>query len=135
MRLAAVLLFATTCCAATAHLYNLTSGNVLSLHYSRWGSRTLWLILPSGEKLTGEFSAVVDGSVAWGSIYGSVYGTRGSASYNSNGTVVGRRGKSEGAAILVGPSEMIECEFVAGLGGHGVGACQDRAGNKYKLMF
>jgi hypothetical protein len=128
-----VLLAPAILCAASAHLYNLETGQVLKLKYNRWKpGRKISLKLPSGEMMYGEYSTVTNGSVAWGSVYSSVMG----ASASANGTAVAVRGVQRGAAVLVGGGEVFDCEYVSSpLTGHGTGGCRDKQGQLWRLMF
>jgi len=83
--------------------------------------------MPSGEKLSGEYVTLVNSAVGWGSVYSGVY--------SASGVSVGVSGKNQGSAIMTGDrGTILNCEYISS-GGHGSGACEDRRGTKYKLMF
>lgn len=106
------------------------------MKYSRWGSRKVSMKLPNGNVLHGEFSGVVDGSVAWGSIYSNVYSGGGNSAAMASGSSVHVRGEARGAAVLVGSGELFDCEFVSSaLSGHGMGGCRDKQGQFWRLLF
>lgn len=128
-----VFLVPTMICAATAHLYNLETGQVLKLKYGRWRpGRKVSLKFPSGEMMYGEYSTVTNGSVAWGSVYSSVMG----ASASGSGTAVAVGGMQRGAAVLVGGGEIFDCEYVSSpLSVHGTGGCRDKEDQLWRLMF
>jgi len=136
-RLLCALLIPGLLLAAKAHLYNLKTGEVLEMKFNRWTSnRKITMTLANGTVLTGEYSTVPDGAVAWGTIYGSVWGTSGYASGSGNRIGVSRRGLQHGAAVLAGGGVTFDCEYVSSaLNGHGTGACRDNSGQDWKLMF
>jgi hypothetical protein len=134
--LTAILLLVGTALAGTAHLYNLTDGSMTVLKFSRWRGDhgPLHGKMPSGEALTGEYSITRGGNAAWGSIYASVYSPQGSATGSASGTRLGVSLQGQGTAILTGDKgTILNCEFISS--GHGLGACQDNHGVKYKLLF
>jgi hypothetical protein len=106
-------------------LYNLKSGEVtpLKCHSHRKVTGTM----PSREKLSGEYVTMVNSAVGWGSVYSTVY--------SASGVSVGVSGKNQGSAIMTGDKgTILNCEYISS-GDHGSGACQDKRGTKYKLMF
>jgi hypothetical protein len=134
LRLGALLLLPYMLVAAKAHIYNLKTGEVLEMKYGH--SRKVSMCLPNGEVMHGEFSAVVDGSASWGSIYSSVYSGSASATGTGSGISYSIRGKAPGVAVLVGGGEVFDCEFVSSpLSGHGMGGCRDKEGQFWRLMF
>lgn len=127
-----LLVFALSGCQRTARLYNLATGEVFSIVYKK---KRITGTMPSGEKLNGEYSTIQGGSVTWGNIYASVYGSGGSATGSSTGIAVNLDTQARGSAIATGDrGTIIECEYIAGTDA-GAGACKDNRGNKYKLMF
>ena len=84
------------CLAAKARLYNLKTGEVLEATFSRNIFRNshgkISFKYNDGSLLTGEYSRVPTGNVAWGSVYASVIGPRGGASGSGSGMAyAGRR--------------------------------------------
>jgi hypothetical protein len=83
--------------------------------------------MASGEQLSGEYVTVVNSAVGWGSIYSGVY--------SASGVSAAVAGKNQGSAVMTGDKgTILNCEYISS-GGHGTGACQDKRGTKYKLMF
>jgi len=129
---AAIWVFSVPAFAGTGHLYNLSDGSVSVVKFSRWrGSHgPLKVTMSTGEILTGEYSVVRGGAVAWGSIYSSVNGI--SAVGSGSAAAVDARG--QGSAVLTGnKGTILNCEFITNY--HGMGACIDSRGTKYKLLF
>jgi hypothetical protein len=126
-------------CTRRGRLYNLTTGEVTTIEYSYSGSGKGRIrgVLPSGEKLQGEYVTIAGGQTEWGVIYASVYGAGGTAS--GSGTMVGSRvgSKQRGTAIATGEKgTIIQCEYVTSAwNAAGTGACKDNKGVLYKLMF
>lgn len=122
-----------------ARLYDLKSGEVFTGEYSKGifdRSHGKIKFDVRGKKMEGEYSIVDRGSAGWGSVYGSVYSGYRSASVSSFGSFRGVSIDRQGTAVIVGDGEVLDCEFLAnGMSGHGSGACKDKAGNLYKLMF
>ena len=118
------------------HLYNLKTGEVLTVEYSRsiTGHGKLSAIYASGEKVTGEYSIVRGGGTAWGNVYTSVYGVGGYASGSGQSFANYTSRTARGSAILTGDHKVMECEFVMGEM-HGSGACRNQDGEIFKLIF
>jgi hypothetical protein len=89
------------------------------------GHGTMDVSMPGGEHLQGEYSIVFDGSAGFGSIFGTVYGSGGSASVSGTTADYSIAGKGEGEASLAGDrGTSMQCEFLnANFTGHGYGAC------------
>ena len=126
-------------CTKKARLYNLTTGEVSIAQYSYSGSGKgkINIALASGENLNGEYVTVAGGDVAWGSIYGSVYGPQGSASGSGVAYAASIETKQHGSAIATGDQgTIIQCEYITSAwNGAGSGACKDNHGTLYRLMF
>jgi hypothetical protein len=87
----------------------------------------------SGEKVSGEYITFDHMPVNWGSTYAKVYGTEGSVF--TSGSSLGKSNQY-GTAIATGDKgSVIDCEYVTSLLAHGTGACVDKQGTLYKLMF
>ena len=101
------------------------------------GHGTLTATLPTGETLAGTYSIVFGGSTSFGSIFGAVYGPRGSASASGTSTSISVDGKGSGQGIMVGDrGTSIECEFLnANMTGHGHGACRSDSGGLYRMVY
>ncbi len=125
-----------TGCTLQGRLYNLTTGEVipLTISYSGSGKGKLSAVVPSsGEKVNGEYLTYAHVPVNWGSVYAKVYGTEGSA-FTANSSA----GKSNqyGTAVATGDKgSVVDCEYVTTALTHGSGACTDKQGTLYKLMF
>ena len=130
-RLLVVLLLLMLCgCTKTARLYNLDTGEVSIVKYSDRGTGHGLISgqFKSGETFQGEYSTVAGGTMAWGSIYSSVYTPVGSASSTSTAFTNAVEGKQKGAGIITGDKgTILDCEYaVSALSGHGAGACKDQ---------
>jgi hypothetical protein len=131
MRYVAILflLCAPAWAGCTARLYNLDNGEVTPLKCSHRHrtTGTVSVTLASGEKLSGEYVTVVNSAIGWGSIYSGVY--------SASGVSAAVAGKNQGSVIMTGDrGTILNCEYISS-GGHGTGACEDKRGAKYKLMF
>jgi hypothetical protein len=126
-------------CALKARIYNLDTGQVLvaTFNYSGSGKGPIEITLPSGEVCKGEYLTVAGGSMAWGSVFATVYGPAGSATATDTGYSGSIENKQKGSAIVTGnQGTVVECEYVTtAAGAEGYGACKDNKGNRYKLMF
>jgi hypothetical protein len=124
-----LLAYAPAWAGCTARLYNLDSGEITPLKCSH-RHRTTGTVsgtMASGEKLSGEYVTVVNSAVGWGSIYSGVY--------SASGVSAAVAGKNQGSAVMTGDKgTVLNCEYISS-GGHGTGACKDKRGTKYKLMF
>lgn len=131
---AVILLLAASAFAGTGHIYNLESGEVITIKYKGSSHGTLKGKLSSGEALSGEFSVTRSGMTSWGSIYGSLYSGNRFASGNAQSVGLSVNNQGQGVAIVTGDrGTFLECEFVSS--GHGSGACKDKNGGKYRLIF
>jgi hypothetical protein len=100
------------------------------------GHGTAKVTMPDGEVLQGEYSVVFDGSMGFGTIFGTVYGPGGSRSVIGTSTNVSIAGKGQGFASLSSGSTSMQCEFLnANMTGHGYGACKSSKGGTYRLMY
>jgi hypothetical protein len=126
--------------AAKARLYNLKTGDVLEATFSRNIFRNshgkISFKHNDGSLLTGEYSRVPTGNVAWGSVYASVMGPRGGASGSGSGMAYAGPAGIPGSAIMTWNGHIVECEFVSNaMSGHGSGGCKSNDGTLYKLMY
>lgn len=132
-----------TGCARNARLYpaneKATPGGVLTARFMDYGTGNgkIEITMPDKEILKGEYSVVTGGAIGFGTIYGSVYGSGGSASVSgvSNSYVI--PGGSRGMASLFGDKgTSMECEFVNdNWTSHGHGACKASTGAMYRLQY
>jgi hypothetical protein len=126
----------TAACTLHGRLYNMTTGEVtpVTMTYSGSGKGKLSAVVASsGEKISGEYITFGHMPANWGSIYAKVYGTEGTA-YSSGSS----EGKSNqyGTAVATGDKgSVVDCEYVTTMLAHGSGACADKNGTMYKLMF
>jgi hypothetical protein len=131
--------FLLTNCSLNGRLYNLSTGEQLTAKftYSGSGRGQIQLTSPGGESFNGEYVTVAGGSMAWGTIFSSVY-TPGGSAFGSASAVGGSiENMQKGSAIVTGnKGTVIQCEYVtSAYSAQGYGACQDNKGNHYKLMF
>jgi hypothetical protein len=123
-------------CTIHGRIYNLTTGEVTPVNITYGGSgrgKISGVVASSGEKVSGEYITFAHVPVNWGSVYAEVYGTQGSA-YTSGASL----GKSNqyGTAVVTGDKgSVVDCEYVTTALTHGSGACADKQGTLYKLMF
>jgi hypothetical protein len=109
-RLAALLLFGVVGCTIerSPHLYPANDAasatGVLEAHFVGHGNLhgTAEMTMPDGEVLQGEYSIVADGSISFGSIFGTVYGRGGAVSGSGMSSGFTIAGSGQGAASLYG---------------------------------
>ncbi len=123
-------------CTLHGRIYNLTTGEVTPVTISYGGSgrgKISGVVASSGEKVSGEYITFARVPVSWGSIYAKVYGTEGSA-YTS-GVSLGKSNQYGTAVVTGDKGSVVDCEYVTTALTHGSGACADKQGTLYKLMF
>jgi hypothetical protein len=100
---------------------------------------TMDVSMPDGERLTGAYSIVPEGSVSvgFGSVFATVYGSHGAASAGGTTRAFAFPAGGQGVASLFGPKgTTLECEFLnSKTTGHGYGACRSSDGGIYRLMY
>jgi hypothetical protein len=122
---------------ATARLYNVSSGEVISgvFTYDSSGRGRVTVDFSDGERATGEYVTVAGGTTSWGTIFAYVYGTGGFAT----GRVLTRSVQNEqyGTAIATGNrGRVIQCEYISSaVVVQGYGACRDNRDVIYRLVF
>jgi hypothetical protein len=130
-------------CAMEAHLYPANEvanpTGVLTGHFMAYGvgHGEVEITMPDGELVKGEYSLIRSGTVGFGSIFGAVYGRRGSVTVTSTSTSVevppgGEPGMASGFG---NKGTSIQCEFYNGMNGHGYGACQTSTGALYRIQY
>ena len=123
-------------CTLHGRLYNLTTGEVtpVTMTYSGSGKGKISAVVASsGEKVNGEYLTFAHVPLNWGSTYAKVYGTEGSAF--TSGSSLGKSNQY-GTAVATGDKgSVVDCEYVTTALAHGSGACIDKQGTLYKLMF
>ena len=123
---------------AKGHLYRLDTHQVIPVEFTRSAFKAngkIWITLPSGEKLAGEYSVVREGASGWGSVYSTAVGGGYIVTGTSNAYSGWAAHSAQGTAILSGDNnKSMTCEFIVG-SIHGSGGCQDQDGNRYKLLF
>lgn len=130
-------------CARSARLYPANeaaiAGGVLKANFMAYGTGhgEIEITLPDGEEARGEYSIVRGGAIGFGSVYGSVYGPNGVASYSGNSTSMVMPGGSQGMASLFGSrGTAMQCEFLNdNSSGHGHGACKTSKDALYRLQY
>ena len=131
--LSATLLLFSTGCNLHGRLYNLGNGEVtpVKFTYSGSGKGTISGVFPSGESFSGDYVTFAHPPVNWGKIYGSVYGDfswgeqHTGSSLQQYGTAVGSGNRGS----------VVDCEYVTASLTHGSGACLDKNGTRYKMMW
>lgn len=130
-------------CARSARLYpandlGIATG-VLEARFMAHGTGhgSIEVTMPDQELLKGEYSLVRGGSIGFGSVYGSVYGSGGSASFSGNSTSYAVPGGSPGTASLFGSNgTTMLCEFYNdNFSGHGNGGCKSSKGALYRIQY
>lgn len=128
-----------TACTKKAHIYNLTTGEMIpaQFSYNGTGKGTLSAVTAAGEKFKGDYVTIPSGETSWGTIYASVYGPKGSASGTASSFSSTTNSQQRGTAIATGDKgTIIQCEYVTSVwNGGGTGACKDNHNVLYKLMF
>ena len=125
-----------TGCTLHGRIYNLTTGEVTPVTISYGGSgrgKITGVLASSGEKISGEYLTYAHIPLNWGSVYAQVYGTGGSAYTNNapQGSFI-----QYGTAVVTGDAgTVVDCEYVTSSLTHGSGACANKNGTLYKLMF
>lgn len=110
----------------------------VNLTQTGMGAGPFTVTMPDGEILTGRYSVNLGGSVGFGSLYGSAYGTAGSAYASGFGTSTVFAASSPAVADAVGPKgTTIHCEVMNGnYTGHGNGVCQVEPGGAiYRVQY
>jgi hypothetical protein len=123
-------------CTLHGRIYNLTTGEVTPVTISYGGSgrgKISGFVASSGEKVSGEYITFAHVPVSWGSIYAKVYGTEGSAF--TSGASLGKSNQYGTAVVTGDKGAVVDCEYVTTALTHGSGACVDKQGTLYKLMF
>lgn len=127
--LSAVLSLLVLCgCAYPIKFINPQDGKLLVGEYNKI-SKVVNLTLPSGEVLTGEYVALTNASIGFGSLF---YG----ANVGSTMTV-GAGGTSNAYAILTGDKGTV-MEIIVNYSewtGHGFGQAKTNKGDEYRVMF
>lgn len=123
-------------CTIHGRIYNLTTGEVTPVDITYGGSgrgKISGVVPSSGEKVSGEYITFAHIPANWGSVYAKVYGTEGSAFTSS---VSHGNSNQYGTAVVTGSKgSVVDCEYVTTALTHGSGACTDKRGTLYKLMF
>lgn len=123
---------------AKGHLYRVDTHQVIPFEFTRSvfsAHGKIWLTLPTGEKLTGEYSVIREGGQGWGSVYSSVSGNGYYATGSGRAYSGWSSATAQGTGLLSGDNnKAMTCEFIVG-SIHGSGGCQDQDGNLYKLIF
>lgn len=119
-------------CTRTALLYPANDSaaqiGVLKATYvaSGTGHSEVEIKMPDGEILKGAVSIVRGGTIGFGTLFASVYGSRGVTTGSAASTTVSIPGGSPGTAAVFGNQGTYgECEFINdNWSGHGYGACE-----------
>jgi hypothetical protein len=123
-------------CTLHGRIYNLATGEVtpIIIKYSGSGrGRISAVVASSGETISGEYLTFAHIPMNWGSVYAKVYGTEGSAF--TNGASLGKSNQYGTAVVTGDKGSVVDCEYVTTALTHGPGACVDKQGTVYKLMF
>lgn len=125
-------------CAETAHLYNLSSGEVLTATYQNAGTGhgQITIRTPSGQVLTGEYSTISGMSYSTGVGAAFASGTGGYAWATAQGFSFNQPGQQFGHAIAAGNGLIIDIVYaVDPWSGHGSGVGKDNRGGRYRVLF
>lgn len=130
-------------CARTARMYPAndlaSSSGVLTARFMAYGSGNgeIEITMPDGELVKGEYSIVRGGAMGFGNIYGSVYGSGGSATFSGSTNSYVVPGGSPGMASAFGDKgTTMQCEFYNdNFSGHGNGACKSSKNALYRLQY
>lgn len=130
-------------CAGTVTLYPANEvaqkTGVITAEITKYGvgSGPIKLSMPDGEILTGQYTVMVGGSTAYGSVFASAYGPGGMATANGTGMTMDIPNSSNGVANAAGPKGTTAyCEFQNNnMAGHGFGACKISNGALYRMQY
>lgn len=126
--IAGMLLLVTAGCVYNFKLVDMREGTTIIGEYNK-ASESVEVTLPSGEHLTGEYVALTNASISYGSLFS---GTNVATAYGIN---VG--GSSNGYALLTdGHGTVMEIIFqYSEWTGHGFGVAKTNKGKEYKIIF
>lgn len=133
LSLSACSLLLLTGCTLHGRLYNLDTGEVTQVKYKYSGSGRGIIsgVFPSGESFKGEYVTFSHPPINWGSIYASVYGSFSGAEIHTGASMT-----QYGTAVGSGDrGSVVDCEYVTSSLTHGSGACKDKHGTRYKMMW
>ena len=125
-------------CSSTGRLYNLDTGEVLSVTYENYGTGRgkITANTGSGKTLVSEYTTISDMGFSTGVGTATASGTGGYAWAVAQGFSFSQSGRQYGTATLVGDGMVIDVVYVADPwtgNGHGVG--RDNRGGKYRVHF
>ena len=122
----------------TLHLYDVAGATMLVATATNEGTGhgAIVMLLPSGERVVGEYTTLAGGVSGWGSIYalGTVGGTTASVSGGNQYAI--QPNEQQGSFAAVGDrGTAIQCEYLVNAQNHGHGGCKDNKGTVYKLLY
>jgi predicted small lipoprotein YifL len=127
-----ILVLSLTGCTLKGRIYNLDTAEVtpIKFTYSGSGKGTISGTFLSGESFNGDYVTFPRLPINWGKIYGAIYGD---VTWNQTGN----GGLQQyGTAIASGDKGFVgDCEYVTSSLTHGSGACTDKQGGRYKIMW
>ena len=115
-------------CVKSVKLINPNDGATIIGEYNTL-SKSVKITLPSGEILEGEYVALTNASIGYGSLF---YGTNVGSAIS-----VGAGGSSNGYALLKGDKGTV-MEIIFSYSewtGHGFGTAKTNKGDEYRVMF
>ena len=135
-----VLLFLSGC-VHKMQMVNFETGTVLDAKYNE-ANRMVTVVMPNGEVLTGQYSAVSNASFSIGNTFGSATAYSGASSATAYGSstsyAVTSGGASNAYALLRSNISKLMMEVIVQYSewnGHGFGEARTNDGRRFKVQF
>lgn len=128
-------------CVHKMQMVNFETGTVLDAKYNK-ANRMVTVIMPNGEVLTGEYSAVSNASFSIGNTFGSATAYSGASSATAYGSstsyAISSGGVSNAYALLRSNTSKLMMEIIVQYSewnGHGFGEARTNDGRRFKVQF
>lgn len=128
-------------CVHDITMIEFSTGQPLKAEYNKL-NRTVTVVMPDGEVLTGNYSAVPNASAVFGSSFGSATAVKGasvaSASGSSFGYGIAAGGVATAYALLTSQNSNLVMEMMLEYSmwnNHGFGEARTNDGRTYKVQF
>lgn len=128
-------------CVHKMQIVNFETGTVLDAQYNE-ANRMVTVIMPDGEILTGQYSAVSNASFSIGNTFGSATAYSGISSATAYGSstsyALTSGGASNAYALLRSSTSKLMMEIIvqySGWNGHGFGEARVNDGRHFKVQF
>jgi len=120
-------------CSSGMTLTNFQTGDVLKGEFNQW-DRTVKVIMPNGEVLSGKYSDVNNSSMT----FGTAVGVSGTTTGTLIGTGISVGGSGNAYALLKSETSKLMVEIVVSnndLTGHGFGEAKTNDGRVFKVQY